>query len=310
MTSTLQFITGIAVSELRYTAWGEVRTQAGTTSTSYAYTGQYSNTADFGLMFYNARWYDSQLGRFAQADSIVPGGVQGYDRYAYVNNNPIKYTDPSGHKPCWATAHYSCDKNDVTDWLARALTDTASSTEISFVSRYLFGEGVKGAGSYFVGMAMYLQIVRPGGKFDVKLEILNMLGNNVKIGNKWYEYSVTGNILFGYYSNAAGFDLKSIQKGAGWAQRYDYKAKGCPDGPACDAVLGTKDTYSDSPDDFSAIQFGYELFDSDAAIDGVITADELTTALDNYVGPYPLNIVNGPRDFVPGGPYPTDYFYQ
>jgi len=48
-------------------------------------------------MFYNARWYDSQLGRFAQADSIVPGGVQGYDRFAYVNNNPLRYTDPTGH---------------------------------------------------------------------------------------------------------------------------------------------------------------------------------------------------------------------
>jgi len=27
----------------------------------------------------------------------VPGGVQGLDRYAYVNNNPLNYTDPSGH---------------------------------------------------------------------------------------------------------------------------------------------------------------------------------------------------------------------
>jgi len=37
---------------------------------------------------------------FAQADSLVPAGVQGYDRYAYVNNNPINYVDPSGHKAC------------------------------------------------------------------------------------------------------------------------------------------------------------------------------------------------------------------
>jgi hypothetical protein len=48
-------------------------------------------------MFYNARWYDVSLGRFAQADSIVPPGVQGLDRYSYTNNNPIRYTDPSGH---------------------------------------------------------------------------------------------------------------------------------------------------------------------------------------------------------------------
>jgi hypothetical protein len=48
-------------------------------------------------MYYNARWYDPALGRFAQADSIIPDGVQGLDRYAYVNNNPMRYTDPTGH---------------------------------------------------------------------------------------------------------------------------------------------------------------------------------------------------------------------
>jgi hypothetical protein len=51
-------------------------------------------------MFYNARWYDPALGRFAQADSVVPDGVQGYDRYAYANNNPILYNDPTGHVSC------------------------------------------------------------------------------------------------------------------------------------------------------------------------------------------------------------------
>ena len=54
---------------------------------------------DFGLMFYNARWYDPTIGRFAQADSIIPQqqGVQAWDHYAYVNNVPTRYTDPSGH---------------------------------------------------------------------------------------------------------------------------------------------------------------------------------------------------------------------
>ncbi len=33
-------------------------------------------------------------------DTIVPGGVQGYDRYAYVNNSPVNFTDPSGHREC------------------------------------------------------------------------------------------------------------------------------------------------------------------------------------------------------------------
>ena len=47
----------------------------------------------------NARWYDPALGRFAQADTLIPQsqGVQAWDRYAYVNNNPIGYMDSSGH---------------------------------------------------------------------------------------------------------------------------------------------------------------------------------------------------------------------
>ena len=46
-----------------------------------------------------SRTTDPYLARFAQADTIVPGGVQGYDRYAYVNNSPVRYTDPTGHNP-------------------------------------------------------------------------------------------------------------------------------------------------------------------------------------------------------------------
>jgi RHS repeat-associated protein len=105
---------GAKVSELRYKPFGEVRyawTSAPVTTPSYSlsrftYTGQYTHMDDpttagvtegFGLMFYNARWYDPALGRFAQADTIVPAGVQGLDRYAYVNNSPMNFTDPSGH---------------------------------------------------------------------------------------------------------------------------------------------------------------------------------------------------------------------
>jgi RHS repeat-associated protein len=95
-------------SQMRYKAWGETRFTDGIVPTKYSFTGQYSNVADFGLLFYNARWVDPVTGRFTQADSVVPGGVQGLDRYAYTNNSPVIYADPSGHKPCWATATYTC----------------------------------------------------------------------------------------------------------------------------------------------------------------------------------------------------------
>jgi len=54
---------------------------------------------EFGLLFFNARWLDPALGRFAQADIVVPGvgNSQAWDRYAAMNNNTVNYTDSTGH---------------------------------------------------------------------------------------------------------------------------------------------------------------------------------------------------------------------
>jgi RHS repeat-associated protein len=61
------------------------------------FTGQ-RRESSFGMYYYGARWYDPAVARFIQADTEIPQqqGVQAWDRYAYVNNNPVKYTDPSG----------------------------------------------------------------------------------------------------------------------------------------------------------------------------------------------------------------------
>lgn len=58
------------------------------------------NDGDTGLYFYNARYYDPALHRFIQADTIVPdpNDPQTLNRFSYVNNNPIRYTDPTGHQ--------------------------------------------------------------------------------------------------------------------------------------------------------------------------------------------------------------------
>lgn len=88
---------GDMLTTVKYTAFGEIR--SGTSTTDYQYTGQ-RNEAEIGLYYYVARFYDPQLARFISADTIVPevGSSQGYDRYAYVNGNPISFNDPSGHK--------------------------------------------------------------------------------------------------------------------------------------------------------------------------------------------------------------------
>ena len=94
---------GLMVSLSLYMPWGGSRGGAGTTLTDYGFNGQRSMEATIGLYYFNARWYDSSLGRWTQPDSIVQlasQGVQAWDRFGFVNNRPVNSTDPTGHKPC------------------------------------------------------------------------------------------------------------------------------------------------------------------------------------------------------------------
>ena len=90
-------------SRQTYFPYGAPRTTEGSAlPTDYTFTGQKSDDST-ELMFYNARYYDTTLGRFTQPDTIVPNPLnpQSLNRFAYVLNNPLKYTDPTGHVECW-----------------------------------------------------------------------------------------------------------------------------------------------------------------------------------------------------------------
>jgi RHS repeat-associated protein len=103
-------ITGTTITEMvRYLPWGEawsspVSTTTSIDETTFHFTGQ-REEADIGLYDYKARWYDPQLGRFIQPDTIVPdpGDPQSLNRYTYGANNPVKYRDPSGHAVCFTS---------------------------------------------------------------------------------------------------------------------------------------------------------------------------------------------------------------
>jgi RHS repeat-associated protein len=68
-------------------------------SLSHKYTSQELDT-ETGLYYYNARYYNPVLGKFISADTIVASlkNPQALNRYSYVLNNPLRYTDPTGHR--------------------------------------------------------------------------------------------------------------------------------------------------------------------------------------------------------------------
>jgi hypothetical protein len=59
-------------------------------------------------MYYGARYYDPAGGRFISTDPVTPGGglnPQGFNRHAYVMNNPLRYVDPDGRELQVAPGH-------------------------------------------------------------------------------------------------------------------------------------------------------------------------------------------------------------
>ena len=99
---------GQAQERYSYDAWGKRRNLDGTDftangghllgATDRGYTG-HEHLDHLGLVHMNGRIYDASAGRFLSADPFIAqtSNLQNYNRYAYVNNNPLSYTDPSGY---------------------------------------------------------------------------------------------------------------------------------------------------------------------------------------------------------------------
>ena len=92
---------GTLDSSITFFPFGATRT--GSVSTDKKFTGQRLDST--GLYYYGARYYDASIGRFISADSVgqKPTDPQSLNRYTYCLNNPLKYTDPTGHDivPYW-----------------------------------------------------------------------------------------------------------------------------------------------------------------------------------------------------------------
>jgi RHS repeat-associated protein len=123
---------GAQTGNTQYFPYGATR--SGAVSTAYKFTGQRLDDST-GLYYYGARYYDPALGRFIQADTIVPepGNPQALNRYSYVLNNPLKYTDPTGHMEADDSTDGPTpppDPYDLAYWLVMEMTQNSVSPEI------------------------------------------------------------------------------------------------------------------------------------------------------------------------------------
>jgi len=90
-TSAMTDSNGAQIGAINYYPYGETR--SGSVPTDRKFTGQRLDRT--GFYYYNARYYDPEIGRFLSADTIVPNytNPQSLNRYSYCSNNPLKYID-------------------------------------------------------------------------------------------------------------------------------------------------------------------------------------------------------------------------
>lgn len=85
----------------------------------YAYYPGKEYEAETGLYYFNACWYDAELGRFISEDPVKDG----LNWYAYCSNNPLIQIDPSGLSP----------------QLANVIDGTQGGTTVNEIPEYGYG---------------------------------------------------------------------------------------------------------------------------------------------------------------------------
>ena len=142
------------------------------------YAGHKFDT-DIGLTYMQARYYDPVIGRFYSNDPVGYLGhlesgnpVQGFNRYAYANNNPYKYNDPDGEFAMLIGAAIG------------AALDAGIQVSNSMKTGSSFGEAVKGIDLGSVAASAALGAVGGGATQLVKGALMGSMkvaGNAVKL---------------------------------------------------------------------------------------------------------------------------------
>ena len=96
---------GTVVATYSYDPYGNPTGTTGNITNPFRFAGEYKD-AESGLIYLRARYYDPTTGQFLTRDPLEP--ITGTP-YAYVSNNPLNYTDPTGlWCPLGENANGSC----------------------------------------------------------------------------------------------------------------------------------------------------------------------------------------------------------
>jgi len=221
-----------------YTPFGVELWREGSAASHWGYTGEWWD-ADAALLYLRARWYAPRVGRFTSRDVWEGDWLrpQSLHAYVYVENNAVNLTDPTGMMPVPPLP--GRDARDLTDWLVREMQANANGPEVAEILNLnrlaeaiseagWLGEGARALELDLRGIAAYewRELVKDGARWDFKDRIDRVMGKTIVLchssgGCEWFEYSVPGNIHYGYVGRAAGFSSSVLHFGASVAEVMD-----------------------------------------------------------------------------------------
>ena len=226
---------GTKVVEYEYDAFGNCTIKSTTTNTELAhanpirYRGYYYDE-DTKLYYLNARYYSPEWRRFISPDDtsyLDPESVNGLNLYAYCNNDPINFADPSGHFGIWAivalvgTAVILGGGGQV---LSNAIAGETGSNLWRGVAGSALGSGTTALAlllSPFTAGASLAVSALLGAGMQTSVDVFETLirGEDISFGQAGLDFGI--NFAVTLAGNLLGYKLIKVNSGWFKTQRFD-----------------------------------------------------------------------------------------
>jgi RHS repeat-associated protein len=198
--------TGSVVWATDYLPFGQVTITAEAVENNLRFAGQYYDT-ETGLHYNYHRYYDPVVGRYLTPDPI--GIEDGINLYAYVQNNPVNYTDPYGLESIGGYM-VGNDNAGLFNYKAHTTNNSIIGTFKSGIEGSVIYAGIDGRNGIFSGGA---DGYHWRGKVEGGISNYTNISSSLKVTS--FEGEVYGQLdLFGYY-------LKGSLNGSAGSLGYD-----------------------------------------------------------------------------------------
>ncbi len=212
-----------------------------------------------------------------QPDTLIPGvdSPQSWNRFSYTSNNPINYSDPTGHmeesddyesggptppippiNPPSGGGDPDISDNssqtDVTEWLVNELNEQLNwlnSNDYVCKNSQIWCLDTN-LSKYYLA---HLNLFGNSGKYNIKIPMQEKIGNAVVLCGgtncRWVDYSAPGNVMFGYLSAERGIVQPVAWVAGGILESKDNKF----------INFDNVNSWFDNPGDKAAVDFGWDL---------------------------------------------------